>query len=71
MIEEPVQVVPVESEKPSDEDLTWEDKGETIGEEIKVEIETGEIRYVLLFFVIVILLITGGGGVCVFFGDFQ
>ncbi|XP_046850821.1 eukaryotic translation initiation factor 4 gamma 3-like isoform X2 [Xenia sp. Carnegie-2017] len=40
VIEKPVEVVPVESEKPSDEDLTWEDKGETIGEEIKVEIET-------------------------------
>ena len=35
----PVEIIPVESEKPSEEDLSWEDKGEKIGDEIKVEKE--------------------------------
>ena len=32
-------VVPEKSEKPSEEDLSWEDKGEKIGDEIKIEKE--------------------------------
>ena len=35
----PVEIVPVQSEKPSEEDLSWEDKGEKIGDEITVEKE--------------------------------
>ena len=43
----PVEVIPVESDKPSEEDLSWEDKGEKIGDEIKVEEETdpGNFQY--------------------------
>ena len=43
MVEEkvkPVEVLPEKSEKPLEEDLSWEDKGEKIGEEIKVENES-------------------------------
>ena len=36
----PVEVVAEKSEKPLEEDLSWEDKEEKIGEEIKVENET-------------------------------
>ena len=36
----PVEVMPETSEKPLKEDLSWEDKEEKIGEEIKVENET-------------------------------
>lgn len=36
----PVEVMPEKSEKPLEEDLSWEDKEEKIGEEIKVENET-------------------------------
>ena len=35
----PVEAMPEKSEKPLEEDLSWEDKGEKIGEEIKVENE--------------------------------
>ena len=37
----PVEVPPKKVEKPSDEDLSWEDKGEKIGDEIKIETEPG------------------------------
>ena len=43
MVEEklnPVEIIPEQSEKPLEEDLSWEDKGEKIGDEIKVEKET-------------------------------
>ncbi len=33
----PVEIVPEQSDKPLEEDLSWEDKGEKIGDEIKVE----------------------------------
>lgn len=32
-------------EKPSDEDLSWEDKGEKIGDEIKIENESEKGLY--------------------------
>ena len=36
----PVEVMPEKSEKPLEDDLGWENKGEKIAEEIKVENET-------------------------------
>ena len=36
---QPVEITPEQSEKPLEEDLSWEDKGEKIGDEIKVEKE--------------------------------
>ena len=36
----PVEVMPEKSEKPVEDDLSWEDKGEKIAEEIEVENET-------------------------------
>ena len=37
----PVEPLPKKVEKPLEEDLSWEDKGEKIGDEIKIEAELG------------------------------
>ena len=49
----PVEVMPEKSEKPLEEDLSWEDKEEKIGEEIKVENETkpGNRKFVTLIYI--------------------
>ena len=46
-----VEVMPEKCEKPLEEDLSWEDKGEKIAEEIKVENETkpGNRRISVIF----------------------